>query len=86
MKQKHTILGVHIADRIKQVKTVQQIFSDHGCNIKTRLGMHDVADDASLPTGLVLLELCGKDADLKKMEMRLRAVEGIQVKKMVFTH
>lgn len=83
---KHTILGIHITDRVKRVKDVQAIFTKYGCNIKTRLGLHDVSEDHCAMGGLVILELYGDPAILKEFEAKLNAVEGIQVKKMVFTH
>jgi hypothetical protein len=63
---------------------VQKIFSKYGCNIKTRLGLHEVSEDVCSPSGLVLLEMFGKEEDILRMEKDLKAVEGIRVQKMVF--
>ena len=81
---KHTILGIHVTDRLRRAKEVQKVFTEFGCNIKTRLGLHEVTGDVCASNGLVLLELVGSAADLKKMEERLKAISGIEVKKMVF--
>jgi len=82
---KHIILGIHVTNRLKKAEEVQRLFSQYGCNIKTRLGLHEVQNVCS-PNGLVLLELYGEDAVCKELETKLAAIEGIEVQKMVFTH
>ena len=39
------IIGIKINDRIKEAGKVQQVLTDYGCSIKTRLGLHEVTDD-----------------------------------------
>ena len=41
MSDQHIILGVHITDRLKNAVEVQKVFTEYGCNIKTRIGLHD---------------------------------------------
>lgn len=84
--EKHIILGVHITDRIREASEVQKVFTEFGCNIKTRLGLHHVTDDVCSPRGLILLELHGDEAVARAMSDRLSAVEGVQVQTMVFDH
>ena len=43
----HIILGVHITDRIKHVSEVQTLFTQFGCYIKTRLGLHEASQNVS---------------------------------------
>jgi len=82
---KHIILGVHITDRLHKVAEVQQLFSQYGCNIKTRLGLHEVENVCS-PNGIVLLEMYGDEAICFELADKLAAIEGIEVQKMVFGH
>ncbi|MBP8131719.1 MAG: hypothetical protein KA184_19240 [Candidatus Hydrogenedentes bacterium] len=86
MKSKHVILGVHVQNRTKVVQKVQQVLSEYGCNIKTRLGLHEVDERSCSTAGVILLEMFGKDAVCNEMAARLKALNGVQVKKMVFTH
>lgn len=83
---KHIILGVHLKNRLKQVGAVQKVFSEFGCVIKTRLGLHDVGTDSCGPTGLILLELAGDAACCRELEKRLGKIAGLEVKKMTFDH
>ena len=82
---KHIILGVHITDRLRKVAEVQQLFSQYGCNIKTRLGLHEVENVCS-PNGIVLLEMYGDDFVCFELADQLAAMEGIEVQKMVIEH
>ncbi|MHB0946654.1 MAG: hypothetical protein ACYC3B_05750 [Sedimentisphaerales bacterium] len=86
MKDDHIILGVHITDRIKHVSGVQQVLTEYGCYIKTRLGLHEAGQDFCSPNGLMLLELVGDVKKCNELENKLTAIEGVSVQKMVFEH
>ena len=82
---KHHILGVHIHNRGENAVRVQQLLTEYGCNIKTRLGLHEV-ENANSPNGLVLLEMFGEEARCLELADKLDAIPGIEVQKMVFNH
>jgi hypothetical protein len=82
----HIILGIHVSDRLKNAASVQKVFTEYGCNIKTRIGLHDVDANVCSPSGVVLIEFFGADAEAAAMMDKLNAVEGVQVQKMVFGH
>jgi len=86
MKVDHVILGVHITDRLKKAGEVQKVFTEYGCNIKTRLGLHEVAGDYCAGVGVVLLEIIGGPEVRGGMVKSLGAIEGVEVKEMVFSH
>jgi len=86
MQDDHVILGIHVTDRLNDAVPVQKVFSEYGCNIKTRVGLHDVGEELCSPSGIVLIEFYGSEADADAMAERLNAVEGVDVKKMVFGH
>lgn len=83
---KHLILGVHVTDRIRNAGDVQKLFTEYGCNIKTRLGLHHVDEKFCSPRGLIILELFGDEATCEAFFAKLKAVEGVQVQKMTFDH
>jgi len=82
---KHIIYGIHITERLKHVPLVQSLLSEYGGHIKTRLGLHEVEKLAS-PNGLLLLEMYGDESRCQELADKLNAVEGVEVKNMVFTH
>jgi len=82
----HIILGIHVTDRLKNAVEVQKAFTEYGCNIKTRIGLHDVDEHSCSPSGVVLIEFFGSDDEASAMMARLNEVQGIVVQKMVFGH
>ncbi len=86
MNDDHTILGIHVTNRLKNAVDVQKVFTEYGCNIKTRIGLHDVDADMCSPSGVVLIEFFGSDDEAAAMMARLDEVEGVHVQKMVFGH
>ena len=86
MSDDHIILGIHVGDRLKNAGDVQKVFTEYGCNIKTRIGLHDVDASVCSPSGVVIIEFFGDDDQAGAMMDKLNEVEGVQVKKMVFGH
>ena len=81
---KTTILGVLLRKRTMTATTFQDILSRHGCNIKTRIGIHTATDNVCSPDGVILLDVVGEDADIESLEKDLRNIDGAEVQKMVF--
>ncbi len=83
---KHIIFGVHVTERLKHASKVQQYLSEYGCQIKTRLGLHDASDDYCSANGLLILEMVGADTKIAELKDKLNALEGVEVQQMVFEH
>lgn len=83
---RHLILGVHVTDRVQKVGALQQVFTDYGCYIKTRLGLHEASAEFCSPNGLILLELLDDEAKKNEMVEAIRQIEGIEVQEMNFAH
>jgi hypothetical protein len=83
---RHIVLGIHITDRIRHAQKVQDLFTEYGCSIKTRIGLHAVSDKFCSPNGLVLLEMAGDEKAIFELIDKLGDIEGVDVKKMVFEH
>jgi hypothetical protein len=81
---KKIVLGIMITNRVENAPRVQKLLTDYGCNIKTRLGLHDVNDTTCSTAGLILMELFGDESTCLKLEKQLREAKGIQVQKMLF--
>lgn len=84
--EKHLIVGVHITDRTHRAVSVQQVLTEYGCSIKTRIGLHEANGDVCSPNGLILLEMIGDTPEARAMETKLRAIEGVDVQTMTFDH
>jgi hypothetical protein len=77
-------MGVLVTNRVQNVPELQKIFTECGCYIKTRLGLHDTDASSCSPNGIILLELFGGDQAYAEVEEKLKAVQGLQVQKMIF--
>ena len=84
MSDTHIILGIHVSDRLKNAVDVQKVFTEYGCHIKTRVGLHDASESVCSPSGVVLIEFFGSETEADGMKAALDVVEGVQVQKMVF--
>lgn len=78
------VLGIMITNRVNNAPEVQKLLTEYGCNIKTRLGLHEVDEKTCSSSGLLILELFGDDKLCVELEKKLKAVKGIQVQKMLF--
>jgi hypothetical protein len=78
------VLGVYVENRVAEASAVQAILGTYGCNIKTRLGLHEVSEDNCAVDGLIILELAGTAKDQDALEAALRGCKGVRVQKMVF--
>ncbi|MDR1384156.1 MAG: hypothetical protein LBJ67_09965 [Planctomycetaceae bacterium] len=85
MAETHIILGVNIPNFAQNSGEIQKVFTEFGCNIRTRLGLHNAADGVCSPNGLIILEIIGsmKVAD-DLIAKLLTANPDLEVKKMTF--
>jgi hypothetical protein len=83
---KHLICGIHITERLQHALQVQQVLTEFGGNIKTRLGLHEVGDTGDGPNGVVLIEFVGSEAAFNEFAQRLGGIVGVEVKQIVFDH
>lgn len=82
--EKLRILGVLISGREKHVKSIQDIFTRYGCSIKTRIGLNEMDTLDAPGQGLIILELMGDPQEFVRLENDLLALDGVEVRKMIF--
>ncbi|OGI21037.1 MAG: hypothetical protein A2287_05245 [Candidatus Melainabacteria bacterium RIFOXYA12_FULL_32_12] len=82
--EKVTILGVLLANRTVTSPCFQEIISKHGCNIKTRIGLHTVSDGKCSTDGVILLETIGTDEEIESLAKDIEAIPDAQVQRMSF--
>ena len=73
------VMLIKVDQRVQKVGEVQTLLTKYGCNIKTRLGMHE-AGDACSNQGLIFLQLTGGEDELKEFEKSLNEVKGVKAK------
>ncbi len=74
------LMAVKIDNRSDDAPKFQELITQHGCIIKTRLGLHEVGNCAK--DGLIILQLCGKDEDIQALEQDINALATVSAKSM----
>jgi hypothetical protein len=74
----YKVILVKIDHRSTEATKVQGILTQYGCNIKVRLGLHEVSQEFCANDGLVVLEVDGKQEELSAMLSALNGVEYVQ--------
>jgi hypothetical protein len=74
------IIAMRLQQRTQSAPAVQKTLTRFGCNIKMRLGLHDVSEDFCSNDGLVLLQVCGEKDELDKMLVELNEIKGVKAK------
>jgi len=77
-----TIFGVKLLNRVTSATEFQAIVTKYGCSIKTRIGLHEASESVCSPSGVILLEFIGADAD--GFEKEVAALKDVELQKMVF--
>jgi len=72
-----TILIILIGNRKESAVKVQQVLTAWGCNIKTRLGIHDGVLENCSDTGLLILELVGRMEDNREVARKVSLIKGV---------
>lgn len=75
-----SILLILVGNRTGTAVKVQEILTNMGCFIKTRLGIHDGSPQECANTGLLILELLGSADDKAKLVNDLEQVSDVKVK------
>lgn len=81
------IMGIQLIKRRDSADKVQQLLTDYGCFIKTRLGLHYASDDREVcsENGVIVLQfIANADKEVLELEDKLRQIKGVAVRKMVF--
>ena len=74
----YKVILVKIDHRSSEAVKVQTLLTDYGCNIKVRLGLHEVSKEFCANDGLIILEVEGDKRKLNKLLKQLNAVEYVQ--------
>ena len=71
------IMAVRIGARREMSPRVQQVLADYGCNIRVRLGLHDLGDECT-DEGLLVLQLTGEQSSLRELEQSLNSLGSVK--------
>ncbi len=79
------IMGFVLHNRMKTASNVQELLTEYGCDINTRLGLHVASSDTCSPQGLILLEFIDNaENKADEFEKKLKEIADVDVQRMVF--
>ena len=74
----YKVVLIKIDHRSTEATRVQGILTEYGCNIKVRLGLHEVSKEFCANDGLVVLEVEGEANLIAQMLEKLNAIEYVK--------
>jgi hypothetical protein len=74
------ILGLYVGDTVSDKNPLQQVLTQYGNVIRTRLGL----TATSGAHGIILLELSGDSVEIKGLKAALEKIDGLQLQNMSF--
>lgn len=74
------IIALRIDHRTSNAVKVQEILTKHGCNIRTRIGLHEADAETCADDGLIILQACGDIAVIQQMLADFDALDGVRAK------
>jgi hypothetical protein len=79
----YNVIAVKVANREGSAQDLQKVLTRHGCLIKVRLGLHDMPPDSCSPSGLLLMEVEGENAEIKQFLTELNGLREVSAKHIV---
>jgi hypothetical protein len=74
----YKIVLIKIDHRSQEAGLVQKDLTEYGCNIKVRLGLHEVSTEKCAQDGMVILHVEGKPSELKGLLEKLNKIEYVK--------
>lgn len=79
------IMGIQLEQRKETARSVQELLTEFGCSIKTRIGLHEASEDRCSSKGIIVLEFIDSaEKDALELEEKLLEMKDVIVKKMEF--
>lgn len=72
------LLILSIGNRKQSALKVQEILTESGCMVKTRLGIHTNPSGVCMDAGVIILEVIAKEFELQGLVSKLETVEGVK--------
>lgn len=74
------IIAMRLESRVHNAVRLQETLTKFGCNIKTRLGLHEAGGDYCANDGIIILQACGEKKEIENMLEALNEMEGVTAK------
>ncbi|MGL4569989.1 MAG: hypothetical protein ACRCVJ_02850 [Clostridium sp.] len=73
-----SIMVIKVSPRNQIAPKVQELLTEHGCIIKTRLGVHEATNNTCSQSGLIILDLLSDNKDeINTLNSELNSLDGV---------
>ena len=76
------IVAMTLKGRSDNAVKVQEVLTRNGCSIKARIGLHEAVGESCSNEGLIVLQVCGSEDEIKELIKDLNGVDGVNAKHM----
>lgn len=76
------ILGIKVDNRTTDSTSVQQVLTNHGCEIRARLGIPQQDTNSCSNIGLLILQVCDSPENMDKIVGELNTIESVTAQYM----
>jgi hypothetical protein len=80
----YSIMAIKVEERAAKAPDLQEILTEHGCIIKTRVGFHETDDDKCSMDGIILLHLYGDKKEFQDLQEKIVKLDGVTPKFVEF--
>jgi hypothetical protein len=74
------ILILSVEKRNSCAVKIQEALTSSGCQIRTRLGIHDSSSDSCSDRGLIILEIVSEEKLIKPLLAKFETLDGVKAK------
>ena len=80
----NSIMAIKVKGRESKAPHFQEILTEYGCIIETRVGFHETGEDHCSMDGFIILHLSGQDAEIQNLFNEIKNLNGITPKFIEF--
>lgn len=80
----YSIMAIKVEERAARAPHLQEILTEHGCIIKTRVGFHETDEDKCSMDGIILLHLYGDKKEFQELHEKIEKIDGVTPKFIEF--
>lgn len=78
----YQLVAVKVGQREDSATKVQSVLTSFGCNIKVRLGLHDLPEGVCSPAGLIILQVNAEENEIAGFVKKLNAIEDVTARSL----
>ena len=80
----YSIMAIKMEERVAKAPNLQEILTEYGCIIKTRVGFHETDEKKCSREGIIILHLYGEKKEFQELYEKIKKLDGATPKFIEF--